>query len=85
VKLVLDPHLESADIDLLNNVWPTELAETRLQLRAGGSGRGRGGAAPSGGRNPMQDAREAEKAKADASKKVDEKPEDAPKSGGGGR
>ena len=85
VKLVLDPHLESADVDLLNNVWPTELAETRLQLRAGGSGRGRGGAAPSGGRNPMQEARDAEKAKADASKKAEEKPAEKSKSGGGER
>jgi hypothetical protein len=74
VKLVLDPHLETADIDLVNNVWPEELAETRLQLRSGGSGRGRGGAAPSGARNPMQEARDAEKAKEKAADKDKEQP-----------
>ena len=74
VKLVLDPHLETADIDLVNNVWPEELAETRVQLRSGGSGRGRGGAAPSGARNPMQDARDAEKAKEKAEEKEKQKP-----------
>ncbi len=74
VKLVLDPHLETADVELANNTWPAELAETRLQLRAGGGGRGRSGAAPTGGaRNPMQEARDAEKAKAEAAKKAEEK------------
>jgi hypothetical protein len=75
VKLVLDPHLETADVELVNNTWPAELAQTRLQLRAGGGGgRGRGGSAPAtgGARNPMQEARDAEKAKAEAAKKAEE-------------
>ncbi|MCC7011322.1 MAG: M1 family metallopeptidase [Planctomycetes bacterium] len=58
VRLVLDPHLETADIDLSNNVYPPELDEKRFQLRSNRERR------PSG--NPMKDARELERKAKDA-------------------
>ncbi len=48
-KLVLDPRLETADIDTHNNVFPREIQKSRFQLF---QDRRRGG----GGRNPMQEA-----------------------------
>jgi hypothetical protein len=56
VRVTLDPHLETADAELANNVWPTELAEKTFQLEEGGDWRGRRGG---GGSNPMRDALEA--------------------------
>ena len=32
-SLVLDPHLETADIDLANNHWPRKTAQSRIKLR----------------------------------------------------
>lgn len=61
VRFVLDPKLETADADLDNNVWPPEIGEGRFQLREGGR-RGRG----AGGSNPMREALEREKKKAEA-------------------
>jgi hypothetical protein len=57
VKVTLDPHLETADADLTNNVWPPELTEKTFQLQEG-SGFGRRGR---GGSNPMREALEAKK------------------------
>jgi len=55
-RIVLDPHLETADVDLSNNVFPPEpIAGGRLELRDSPWGR-RGG----GGRNPMQRVQEAQ-------------------------
>ena len=45
-KVVLDPRLESADIDRTDNVWPREAVETRVRLRETTPG--------AGGQNPMQ-------------------------------
>ena len=57
VKVTLDPHLETADADLTNNVWPPELVEKTFPLEES-SGFGRRGR---GGPNPMRDALEAKK------------------------
>ena len=57
VKVTLDPHLETADADLANNVWPPELVEKTLQLEEGSTTGRRG----RGGPNPMRDALEAKK------------------------
>ena len=86
---VLDPHLETADVDLKDNVWPPKLEETRLKLEAGGGpgrfGRGGGGR---GGPNPMREAREREKQADDKEAKPEEpaKPVEAgaPRTNGGG-
>jgi hypothetical protein len=49
-KVVLDPRLESADVDRSDNVWPREAVETRVRLRE---------TSPSGAtQNPMQAAQE---------------------------
>ena len=37
-KLTLDPHLETADIDLGNNTYPPEPIESRFRLTHGPSG-----------------------------------------------
>ena len=50
VKIVLDPHSETADADKSDNVWPPEIGTGRLNLRAD---RKRGG-----GSNPMKEALE---------------------------
>jgi len=70
VAFALDPHLETADADLSNNAWPPKIDETRVRLdggdaRGGRGGRG-GGAAGAPAGNPMRDAREREKKKAEA-------------------
>ncbi len=52
VRVTLDPHLETADGDLSNNVFPPEIHEKRMKLRQQSDSRGK---------NPMQ--REAEAAK----------------------
>lgn len=62
-RVVLDPRLETADVDRSNNVFPPEIPKSRFQLfqeRQGGGG------------NEMQRARRAEKAKEDAKKKEEE-------------
>jgi hypothetical protein len=52
VRVVLDPHEESADADTSNNVWPPQVPLTRFQLfLRDGTGSGQGP-------NPMQRARE---------------------------
>lgn len=64
---VLDPYLETADVDLANNSWPTKIEETRVKLESGPARGGRRGGSR-GGTNPMRDASErAKKAEADAS------------------
>ncbi|MBK8177903.1 MAG: M1 family metallopeptidase [Planctomycetes bacterium] len=79
-SFVLDPHLETADVELSDNVWPPKLDETRLKLEAGGgAGGGRGGPGGPGGRggagrggpNPMREAAEREKKAADEKAKED--------------
>ena len=50
-SITLDPHLETADIDLENNHWPPRAVPTRFELY---KSEGRGGS------NPMRRAREAE-------------------------
>ena len=55
-SFVLDPYLETADADLNNNSYPQQLVPSRFQLFK--ESQGRQGA---GGRNPMQQQREAEK------------------------
>jgi hypothetical protein len=32
VRVVLDPHLETADVDRANNAWPPQAEPTRFQL-----------------------------------------------------
>jgi hypothetical protein len=67
VKVTLDPNLETADVDLANNVWPPELTEKTLQLEEGGSFGRRG----RGGPNPMRDALEAKKKAAEPAQPVE--------------
>lgn len=62
-SLVLDPHLETADVDLSDNFFPPRIDEESLQLDKS-SGRRRGGA----GKNPMQKARDANKKKEEEEK-----------------
>src|SRR5262249_12935441 len=57
-RITLDPHLETADTDLTNNVYPPRVEETRVELTSGRDDKAK---------NPMQEAREAaEKAAAAA-------------------
>jgi hypothetical protein len=49
-KVVLDPRLESADVDRSDNVWPREAVETRVRLRETPP--------PGATQNPMQAAKE---------------------------
>jgi hypothetical protein len=65
-KLVLDPHLETADADLSNNVHPPRIEETWVQLRSGG------GRFDRGGDNPMREARDAAEKAAKAAAKAGE-------------
>jgi len=52
-SIILDPQLETADVDISNNTWPQRLAPTRFELFKENQGRSR--------ENPMQRAkREAE-------------------------
>ena len=56
-RVVLDPHLEIADVDRSDNVWPPRIPESRFKMRDESDR----------GKNPMQEAREAEeKAAAEA-------------------
>ena len=55
VRIVVDPHLETADIDLENNVFPPEVQTSRFELF---KSKGRGS-------NPMRKARDARKAATD--------------------
>jgi hypothetical protein len=82
-RLVLDPHLETADSDLSNNFFPPRVDAKRFQVEARSGRRGGGG----GGSNPMRDAREAEKKAAEAAAKAaggdaSAKPASAPTEGG---
>ena len=52
-RITLDPYLETADVDMSNNVWPPRPEPTRFEVFKG-SGYGRYG---SGGENQMQRAR----------------------------
>ena len=52
LQIVLDPMLETADVDLSDNYWPARPQPTRFELFKSDRGR-RGG---SGGENPMQRA-----------------------------
>ena len=61
-SVVLDPRLETADIDLSNNNYPPQIVKSRFQLFKGRSRFG------SGGMNPMKQA-EMEKAAREAAKK----------------
>ncbi len=63
-RIVLDPHLETADIDRSNNVFPPEIPKSRFQLFKERTG---------GGSNDMQRARRAAQAKEDARKKQEAK------------
>jgi hypothetical protein len=63
-SITLDPHLETADIDLDNNHWPPRAVPTRFQLFKS-EGRGGGG-------NPMRAAQEAEKKEQEEAEKKDE-------------
>jgi hypothetical protein len=69
-RIVLDPHLETADVDRSNNVFPPEIPKSRFQLFKERTG---------GGSNDMQRARRAEKAKEDARKKQEAKAKEAAK------
>ena len=50
INIVLDPYLETADIDESNNIWPRQLVPGRFELFKGGTG-ARG---VSSGTNPMK-------------------------------
>jgi len=54
VRIMLDPHMETADVDMGNNVWPPRPEPTRFEAYKGRRGYSRYG---SGGENPMQRAR----------------------------
>jgi hypothetical protein len=60
--LILDPHLETADVDLSNNYFPPRIAKSRFQLYKSRKQK-----------NEMQKAKAAEKAKADAKAKERDK------------
>lgn len=52
-QFVVDPNLETADVDLSNNFWPTRMQENRFQLFKKKKPTSRGG---THGENPMQRA-----------------------------
>jgi hypothetical protein len=54
VRITLDPYMETADVDMSDNVWPPRPEPTRFEAYKGSSGYSRYGAA---GENPMQRAR----------------------------
>ncbi|QDV38822.1 M1 family metallopeptidase [Tautonia plasticadhaerens] len=66
-SITLDPHLETADIDLENNHWPPRAVPTRFELY---KSEGRGGG------NPMRAAREVEEEKEDGDDKTDKDAEE---------
>ena len=53
-RIMLDPYMETADVDMGNNVWPPRPEPTRFEVFQGSSRYSRYGA---GGENPMQRAR----------------------------
>ncbi|MDF1666342.1 MAG: M1 family metallopeptidase, partial [Planctomycetota bacterium] len=73
-SITLDPHLETADVDLSNNFFPPKPSISRFKLFKQGRRWG-------GGTNPMRNAREEAKARAKgkADKKKDAKKKDAKK------
>lgn len=73
-SVVLDPRLETADADLSNNFWPPRIDETRVKLRKREEGERK---------NPMQEALEAERAKAGEAEAASSE-EPAPATGGDG-
>lgn len=56
-EIILDPFVETADVDRNNNYWPKRNEPTRFEVFKGGAGGRRGGG---GGKNPMQKAKEIE-------------------------
>ena len=58
-QFVVDPNLETADVDLSNNYWPTRIQESRFQLFKKTKPTSRGG---THGENPMQRAKRAAEA-----------------------
>ena len=52
VRITLDPYMETADVDMGNNVWPPRPEPTRFEVFQGYGYGGYGG----GGENPMQRA-----------------------------
>lgn len=56
-EIILDPFVETADVDRNNNYWPKRNEPTRFEVFKGGAGGRRGGG---GGKNPMQKAQEIE-------------------------
>ncbi|MFT7486431.1 MAG: hypothetical protein ACI9F9_002286, partial [Candidatus Paceibacteria bacterium] len=68
-RITLDPHLESADVDLTNNVFPPRIPNERLELKKGQRD------SDKKKKNPMQEAQEAlenaGKAAADSDSKGD--------------
>ncbi len=76
VSFVLDPHLETADVDLTNNAWPSKIDETRVKLDATGGSGGRGGGGR-GGPNAMREANERAKKKAEGDSAAPAKPVEA--------
>lgn len=59
-RITLDPFMETADVDMGNNVWPPRPEPTRFEVYKNGGGSGRYGG---GGENPMQRARRDAEAK----------------------
>jgi hypothetical protein len=53
VRIMLDPYMETADVDMGNNVWPPRPEPTRFEAYKGSGGYSRYGG---GGENPMQRA-----------------------------
>ena len=54
VRITLDPYMETADVDMSDNVWPPRPEPTRFEAFKGSRGYSRYGAS---GENPMQRAR----------------------------
>jgi len=69
VRVQLDPHLETADTDTSNNVWPPEPELTRFQLFKRGKSK-----------NPMQKAEAEAKRAVEASAPVDDEDDDSEES-----
>ena len=72
-SVVLDPRLETADIDLSNNNYPPQIVKSRFQLFKGRSRFG------GGGMNPMKQADMEKAAKEKAAKEAAKKPVPKPK------
>jgi hypothetical protein len=82
VRVTLDPYLEIADAEFTDNIWPPEMEPKTFQLQESG-GSGREGRRGRGGPNPMRDALEAAKKKAEAESKPVEAATGTGTAGGG--